>query len=186
MMAHRYYNDFINITVSVPRASFNSSDNNGNHQVVPEMHVGFEESGHYSDEGLVPSPTAGIDGFESESFYDDFFGCIKKTPEDAKRLEQNYRLSSTGELKKLKERSRTNKNALRKKSPWRLIIEEEELITSSPVLKKPQAASGLKKSQKDQQAFLEFLQRVGWKTGILPGYDYLLIRSRKKQPGNYF
>lgn len=170
-MADNYFNEYINITVSVPRASFNRTCDKsitGQQQVVPDLH-NFE-SGNYSDEGMVPSPK-GFDCFERESFYDDFFGCIKKTPDDVKRVEQNYRLSSAGELKKLKERSKKNRKPLRKGSPWRLIIEEEDILTSSPVLKKPQASKNLRNSklQKDQQAFLDFLKRSGWKTGIIPG-----------------
>lgn len=180
-MADNYFDDFINITVSIPRSSSSRSDYNGN-QVVPDFIPDFcPESGHFSDDGIVPSPTntnfegrKRADVFESESFYDDFFGCIKKTPDDVKRVEQNYRLSSTGELKKLKERTAVRRNNFRKNSPWRLIIEEEDILTSSPVLKKPQAAADLKKPlhfhhQRDQQVFLDFLKRCGWKTGILPG-----------------
>ena len=160
-----YLNDFINITVSVPRGSFDRPEDGDDLQQVPNL-PGFDQ-GYNTNEGHIPSPNR-MDALETESFYDDFFGCVKKTPEDAKRVEQNYRLSSTGELKRLKERS--NFNAKQKRNPWRLIIEEEDILTSSPVLAKPQTAmNNLKKTEQDHQAYLNFLRRVGWKSGILPG-----------------
>jgi len=182
---HSYYNtnDFINITVSVPRGgSFNSSS----HQVVPDND--FVNS-DYSDEGIVPSPNQ-LKKVETESFYDDFFGCVKKTPDGARftgydtnsnSTTHKYHISSTGELRKLKERALTRdlpatpglngssctKRLAGGRSPWRLIIEEEDLITSSPVFPKPQASKGLKK--RDPDGFRRMLQNAGWKVGILPG-----------------
>ena len=177
-----YNNDFVNITVSVPRNGFGSfyHNNQSNQQVVPDNDY---DNPDFTDEGIVPSPTN--NPMERESFYDDFFGCVKKTPDGAQfkgygdynnsiSNTQKYHLSSTGELKKLKERALRNsdnsnnlQSARKVHSPWRLIIEEEDLVTSSPVYTKPRASKGVKK--RDHEGFRRMLQKAGWKSGILPG-----------------
>ena len=152
----------INITVSVPRASFyrGTPDYNGignNTHVVPENEFpSFEEQ-------AVPKQYQ-FDAVETESFYTNFFDCVK-TPESLNT--QQYQLSSAGELKHLKKAG----DKFKKRSPWRLIIEEEDVITSSPktpVCKKPQSA--FNNVDKDSaEAFFKFLYKAGWTTGILPG-----------------
>ena len=172
--------DFVNITVSVPRNGFNSFHNNNqsSQQVVPGNDYNNSD---FTDEGIVPSPTS--DPMERESFYDEFFGCVKKTPDGARfkgygdynNNTQKYHLSSTGELKKLKERVLKNgagnnsysQCARRLHSPWRLIIDEEDLVTSSPVYTKPIASKGVKK--RDPEGFRRMLRKAGWKNGIFPG-----------------
>ena len=182
MQSYYNTNDFINITVSVPRGRENF-DGSQQQQVVPENDF---MSSDYSDEGIVPSPNQ-LDKVETESFYDDFFGCVKRTPDGARftgygdnnnNSTHKYHVSSTGELRKLKERAFTrdlsatpglsgSRKLTGRRSPWRLIIEEEDLITSSPVFPKPQASKGLKK--RDPDGFRRMLQKAGWKVGILPG-----------------
>ena len=168
--------DFVNITVSVPRNGF-SFNNTVNQQVVPDNDY---DNPDFSDEGIVPSPTN--NPMERESFYDEFFGCVKKTPDGARfqgygdynnNNTQKYHLSSTGELKRLKEKASQNltqQNEPRQPkrySPWRLIIEEEDMVTSSPVFTKPRASKCVKK--RDPEGFRMLLRRVGWENGIFPG-----------------
>ena len=156
------FNDFINITVSVPRNGFylNTPDVNGNTQVVPNNDFEIEEDQN------VPIYDQ-FEQMENKTFYDDFYKCIHKTPDNVTKTHdtQKYTISTAGELKRLKELSSTNKNA-KKRSPWRLIIQEEEFLTSSPILKKPQSAFD---KNRDAEGFLTFLRMCGWKTGIFPG-----------------
>ena len=156
-------NDFINITVSVPRNGFylNTPDLNGNTQVVPNNDFEIEEDQN------VPIYDQ-MEKMENKTFYDDFYKCIHKTPDNMTKTHdtQKYTISTAGELKRLKELSSINKNADKRRSPWRLIIEEEEFLTSSPILKKPQSVFN---KNRDAEGFLKFLRMCGWKTGILPG-----------------
>ncbi|XP_066934180.1 ras and EF-hand domain-containing protein homolog isoform X8 [Clytia hemisphaerica] len=185
MYSYNGGNDFINITVSVPRSNSFHRQSPSQTQVVPDNE--YNSADNSVDEGIVPSPTNPLERVETESFYDDFFGCVKKTPDGARyqgygdlnNKTQKYHISSTGELKKLKERALKNHHNLtrsgikgRQSPPWRLIIEEEDLITSSPVLPKPQASKNVSK-KRDQDGFWRMLKRVGWKDGILPGQEYL-------------
>lgn len=156
-------NDFINITVSVPRNGFylNTPDLNGNIQVVPNNDFEIEEDQN------VPIYDQ-MEKMENKTFYDDFYKCIHKTPDNMTKTHdtQKYTISTAGELKRLKELSSINKNANKRRSPWRLIIQEEEFLTSSPILKKPQSVFN---KNRDAEGFLKFLRMCGWKTGILPG-----------------
>ena len=156
------FSEFINITVSVPRSFYgNSPDVHGNQQVVPnnEFEIPSYEYNNSSKEDQ-------FDKVEKQSFYNDFFDCIK-TPEHIRT--ENYRVSTAGELKRLKQASEFKKgrDVHKKTSPWRLIIQEEDIITSSPVLKKPESAHNL--YEKDANGFVNFLQKVGWTTGIIAG-----------------
>lgn len=156
-------NDFINITVSVPRNGFylNTPDLNGNTQVVPNNDFEIEEDQN------VPIYDQ-MEKMENKTFYNDFYKCIHKTPDNMTKTHdtQKYTISTAGELKRLKELSSINKNANKRRSPWRLIIQEEEFLTSSPILKKPQSVFN---KNRDAEGFLKFLRMCGWKTGILPG-----------------
>ena len=156
-------NDFINITVSVPRNGFylNTPDLNGNIQVVPNNDFEIEEDQN------VPIYDQ-MEKMENKTFYDDFYKCIHKTPDNMTKTHdtQKYTISTAGELKRLKELSSINKNVNKRRSPWRLIIQEEEFLTSSPILKKPQSVFN---KNRDAEGFLKFLRMCGWKTGILPG-----------------
>lgn len=156
-------NDFINITVSVPRNGFylNTPDLNGNTQVVPNNDFEIEEDQN------VPIYDQ-MEKMENKTFYDDFYKCIHKTPDNMTKTHdtQKYTISTAGELKRLKELSSINKNVNKRRSPWRLIIQEEEFLTSSPILKKPQSVFN---KNRDAEGFLKFLRMCGWKTGILPG-----------------
>lgn len=165
MSFNQSFGDCINITVSVPRSSFyqGSPDVNGNTQVVP----GNDFSNSSFDDMVVPDNQ--FDAVETESFYDDFFGCMK-TPDNRAKT-QTYRLSSAGELRRLKKAATEKKadDSFKRKSPWRLIIEEGDIVTSSPVFKKPQSCFNNNHIKKDTDGFFKFLAKAGWRGGILAG-----------------
>ncbi|XP_057297532.1 uncharacterized protein LOC130628584 isoform X3 [Hydractinia symbiolongicarpus] len=179
MSFNQSFGDCINITVSVPRSSFyqGSPDVNGNTQVVP----GNDFTNSSFEDMVVPDNQ--FDAVETESFYDDFFGCMK-TPDNRAKT-QTYRLSSAGELRRLKKAATERKadDSFKKRSPWRLIIEEEDIVTSSPVFKKPQSCFNNNYIKKDTDGFFKFLAKAGWRGGILAGQEYLddlyeIARSR--------
>ena len=159
-----YDDQFINISISIPRTSFSRSpDENHNVSVVPDQYIPDNQYDLGHDDSVVPDC----------SFYDNVgkkdyetgFGRTK-TPEITKQY--NYKLSSSGELKRLKQESKIqlerNDPIKKKLSPWRLVIEEGQVITSSPIVKRPAY------TEREDDGYEVFLRRAGWKGGLLAGY----------------
>ena len=164
--------DMINITLSIPRTNFSTNSSGFNvNQVVPENDFCRSNCTSRTEENSQ------FDNVEGDTFYRNFYQCMK-TPDVRKDV--SYLIAPNGELQKNTPSCKKSEELMRRTSPWRLIIQEEDVITSSPVYKKPKSAED---TDRDRSGFVSFLKKGGWHTGIFPGYviSVLCFNSASQQ-----
>ena len=189
----------------------NYSNNNSNNNSNSSTHV-VPENDFYRTFGMsMNEMNSQFENVEGETFYRNFYECVngaKSAAEVQKIISlscqfapghsndasgENSAANSGDEIPSPTHETAEERNSdttpecypplsARKSSPWRLIIQEGDVVTSSPVYRKPSVAFK-KEKERDRNGFVNFLAGVGWDKGIIPGQEYLddlyeIARSR--------
>ena len=181
-----YQSEFVEVTFSVPRNSFfqYSPDINGNTHVVPDNNYDFSLNNR--SDYVIPENQ--FQAMEKESFYSNFFDCIKSpvTHQTKTSFSNPYNKSNNDIFQKKCEdqTSHTMYDSLKDStikvktlgvSPWRLVVQNDDIVTSSPLSFKMKSTFQPKTRnvllwRKDTPTFEEFLSKIHTRwASYLPG-----------------
>ena len=190
----------------------NYSNNNNNNNNSNSTHVVPENDFYRTFGMSMNEMNSQFENVEGETFYRNFYECVNgaKTPAEVQKIislscqfapghsndassGENSAANSGDEIPSPTHETAEERNSdttpeffpplsARKSSPWRLIIQEGDVVTSSPVYRKPSVAFK-KEKERDRNGFVNFLAGVGWDKGIIPGQEYVddlyeIARSR--------